>query len=179
MTVTTTNLLQGPASLWWGAFGVTEPAALTDAFGVGWTDLGGTKEGVSLTIADEYSVLDVDQLIEEVERRRIKRVLSIKTSLAEATLENLARAINNTQPASSELTPDTGTTAYKPAYSAIGLEGLAPGGFKRRFILRKALSTESVELAHKKDGQTLIPVTFTGHYVSNSIKQFYLKDATS
>ena len=49
---------------------------------------------VELGIADEYSVLSVDQIIYEVERRRINRVLTIKTNLAEATLElALAQAV--------------------------------------------------------------------------------------
>lgn len=178
MTVTSTNLIQGPATLWWGAFGVTEPVSVATAPGAGWTDLGGTKDGVELSIADEYSVLEVDQIIYEVERRRTKRVVTIKTQLAEATLENLARAINNTQPASSALTADDGLAAFAPSYGAVLLDGIAPGGFRRRAIVRKVLGTDAVASAAKKDGQTLIPVTFTGHWVSASIRPFVITDAT-
>src|SRR5690606_26680444 len=111
-----------------------------------------TQEGAELGIADEYAVLSVDQVVYEIERRRTGRVLTIKTSLAEATLENLAHAINNTAPAAGVLTADDGLTAFAPAYKAVLLDGIAPGGFRRRIILRKCLSTDSVAMAYKKDG---------------------------
>ena len=98
MAVTATNLIQGPATLYAGLFGATEPATVATAPGAGWTDVGGTKDGVELQINDEYAVLDVDQIIYEIQRRRTKRVVAIKTQLAEATLENLALAIANTAP---------------------------------------------------------------------------------
>ena len=178
MPVTSSNLIQGPATLYFGVFGAVEPATIATAPGVGWTDCGGTKDGVEINIADEYGVLDVDQLIYEVERRRTKRAVSIKTSLAEATLANLALATNNTAPTANVLTADDGLAAFKPAYGAILLDGIAPGGFKRRFILRKTLATDAVGVAYKKDGQTLIPVTWTGHWVTPSIAPYICTDAT-
>lgn len=179
MPVTSTNLIQGPATLYVAPFGTAEPATVAAAPATGWVDVGGTQEGVELGIADEYAVLGVDQVIYEIERRRTGRVLTIKTSLAEATLENLAHSINNTAPAAGVLTADDGLTAFAPAYKAVLLDGIAPGGFRRRIILRKCLSTDSVAMAYKKDGQTLIPVTFTGHWVSSSIKPFAINDATA
>lgn len=179
MTVTSTNLIQGPATLYHAPFGSTEPATIATAPVAPWVDLGGTKDGVELQVADEYSVLSVDQIVYEVERRRTNRVVTIKTQLAEATLENLARAINNTAPAAGVLTADDGLTAFAPAYSAVLLDGIAPGGFRRRVIVRKVLGTDSVASAYKKDGQTLIPVTFTGHWVSASIRPFIVTDASA
>lgn len=176
--VTSSNLIQGPATLYIGAFGVAEPVDFAEP-GVGWTDVGGTKEGIELAVADEYAVLSVDQVVYEIERRRTNRVLTVKTSLAEATLENLAHAINNTAPVDGELTLDDGLAAFNPPYKAILLDGIAPGGFKRRFIARKCLSTDSVAMAYKKDGQTLIPVTFTGHWVSKNIKPLDVLDASA
>jgi len=179
VTVTSTNLIQGPATLYWAPFGSTEPATIATAPIAPWVDLGGTQDGVALTIADEYSVLSVDQVLYEIDRRRTGRVVSVKTNLAEATLANLAIAINNTAPTAGVLTADDGLTAFAPSYGAVLLDGLAPGGFRRRAIVRKVLSTDSMETSYKKDGQTLIPVTFTGHWVSASIKPFAITDATS
>lgn len=178
MGVSSTNLIQGPATLYVAPFGTAEPAAFA-APAAGWVDVGGTKDGIELAVADEYAVLSVDQVVYEIERRRTNRVLTVKTSLAEATLENLAHAINNTAPTAGVLNLDDGLAAFAPAYKAILLDGIAPGGFKRRFIARKCLSTDSVATAYKKDGQTLIPVTFTGHWVSPSIKPLAISDATS
>ena len=179
MSVTSSNLIQGPATLYVGAFGVTEPADVGTAPGAGWTDAGGTRDGVELTIAKDYAVLSVDQIVDEIGRTVTSRVVSIKTVLAEATLENLARAINETAPASDTFTPDTGLSAFQPGYQAVLLDGIAPGGFRRRVIVRKVLGTDSVGTAYKKDGMTVIPVTFTGHWVSTSIVPFVIEDATA
>lgn len=179
MPVTSTNLIQGPATVYSAIFGAVEPATVATAPAVAWTDVGGTKDGVELTVADEYAVLDVDQIIYEIARRRTKRVVSVKTSLAEATLANLALAIANTAPAANVLTADDGLTAFAPAYGALLIDGIAPGGFRRRIIIRKTLPTDSVGMAYKKDGQTLLPVTWTLHWVSASIAPFIITDATS
>jgi hypothetical protein len=179
MPVTSTNLIQGPATLYTGIFGATEPATIATTPATGWTDVGGTKDGVELEIADEYAVLDVDQIIYEVGRRRTKRVVSAKTQLAEATLANLALAIANAAPVTNVLTADDGLAAFAPAYQALLIDGIAPGGFRRRITLRKTLPTDSVGVAYKKDAQTLIPVTWTLHWVSASIAPFKIEDATT
>lgn len=178
MTVTGSNLIQGPATLFHGVFGVTEPATIADAFATGWTDLGGTKEGLTIGVNDTYMTLTVDQVLEAVESRRTERVLTIKTSLAEATLDNWARSLNDpvATVSGSAYEPLGG---FVPTYSALGFDGIAPGGFKRRGILRKCVMNAAIESAYKKDGQTLIPVTFSGHWVSPSIRPFKLLDATS
>lgn len=179
MGVTSSNLIQGPATLYIGAFGAAEPATIAAAPAVAWTDVGGTKDGIELSINDEYAVLDVDQIIYEIQRRRTKRVVTLKTTLAEATLANLALAIANTAPVTNVLTADDGLAAFNPAYNALLLDGIAPGGFRRRVILRKVLPTDSVGMAYKKDSQTLVPVTWTLHWVSTSIAPFKIEDATS
>lgn len=179
MSVTATNLIQGPATAYAATFGATEPANVSTAPGVGWKDVGGTKDGVELQINDEYAVLDVDQIIYEIQRRRTKRVVALKTQLAEGTLENLAIATANSAPTANVLNADDGLTAFAPGYGAILLDGIAPGGFRRRVILRKTLPTDSVGMAYKKDAQTLIPVTWTAHWVSSSIAPFKIEDATA
>jgi hypothetical protein len=179
MSVTSTNLIQGPATLYVGAFGVTEPLTVDAAPGAGWTDVGGTRDGVELTIAKSYAVLSVDQIVDEVGRTVTSRVVSVKTTLAEATLENFARAINETAPAAGVFTPDSGLDAFSPAYQAVLLDGIAPAGLRRRFIIRKVLATDSVGTAYKKDGMTVVPVTFTGHWVSASVEPFAIEDETA
>lgn len=179
MPVSATNLIQGPATLYTAPFGTAEPATIATAPAAAWVDVGGTKDGVEWGVADEYGVLDVDQVVYEIARRRTKRVVTVKTQLAEATLANLARAISNSAPTAGVLTADDGLNAFVPTPFAVLLDGIAPGGFRRRFVLRNALSTDSVGTAYKKDGQTLIPVTFTGHWVSASIAPFVITDATA
>lgn len=177
MSVTSTNLIQGPATLYAAPFGTTEPATVDTAPTGDWVDLGGTKDGVEIIIAKSYAVLTVDQIVDEVGRTVTERRVSIKTALAEATLANLARVVNESAPTAGVFTPDTGLAAFTPDYQAVLLDGIAPGGFRRRVIVRKVLSVESVGTAYKKDGQTLFPVTFAGHWVSPSIAPYVVTDA--
>lgn len=181
MPVTATNLIQGPAVMYLGAFGVTEPATIATTPGVGWTDVGGTQDGVTYAVELEFSELSVDQVVDIPGQRITKRVTKIKTNLAEATLANMALALNELAAvvAANKLTPTNGVAAFTPNYAAVLLDGLAPGGFRRRFIGRKMLQTGNIESAYKKDGQLLIPVEFTGHYVSSSIAPFVIEDAVA
>lgn len=177
MSVTATNLIQGPAALYGGAFGAAEPADASAAIDpLVWRDLGGTQDGVSLLIESEWSQLTVDQLVDDVGSVRTKRSVTIKTSLAEPTLENLALATANKAPVGGRLTPSMGTEAFLPDYSAVMLVGVAPGGGKRVVIIRRTVATDNVETSYKKDGQTLVPVTFRGHYVSASIPPYEVID---
>ncbi|NUU26111.1 MAG: hypothetical protein HOV68_32115 [Streptomycetaceae bacterium] len=186
MSVTATNLLQGPAELYAGAFGAAEPAesAVNDTPAASaWTDLGGTSGGARLTVALTYSELTVDQLVDSPGRRLTKRDVNVATNLAEPTLENLDRALNGGTAASGSgwksWEPTNDSSATQPNYFAALLHGWAPGTAERRMVVvRKALNVANVEMAYQKDGQTLIPVDFAGHYVSNSVKSFKVIDGT-
>lgn len=179
MTVTATNLIQGPATLYRAVFGSAEPATVATAPVSPWIDLGGTQDGVSISDTTSMAKLTVDQIAMAVGATATERVVQVKTNLAEATLANLAIATNNTDPASNVYTADNGSAQFIKPYSAILLDGLAPGGFRRRLIVRKVLSVDAVELAYKKDGQTLIPVTFEAFWVSSSIAAFIYTDAVA
>lgn len=180
MPVTSTNLIQGPATLYLGTFGATEPATIAVAPASPFVDVGGTNDGVTLNVSQEWAQLGVDQIVDNIESRRTGRTITIATNLAEATLANWALALNNTGPTASKLTLDeAGQLAFQPPYASLILDGIAPGGFRRRITARKVLSTESIESAYKKDDQTLIPVTFTCHWVSTSVRSFQIEDATA
>lgn len=188
MAVTTTNLIQGPATLYADLFGATEPAdtAVASAPGGTFTDVGGTNDGVTLKVTQDYAELEVDQIAETPERRLTKVETVISTNLAEGTMVNLARSLN-LDPATA-VTTGTGFTAIDvpggaialtgPQYQAIILDGRAPNGKRRRVIGRKCLNTADVEHAYTKGDQTLIPVEFTAHYVSSSIKSVHIADGT-
>jgi hypothetical protein len=186
MSVTVLNLTAGPGDLYTGAFSATEPADSavgTPPASAAWTHLGGTQDGVSLEISQEYLVLEVDQIVDRAASRLQSRKVQIKTNLAEPTLTALEVALNGgTVSASSGYStydPADDTSATQPTYKALILDGWAPGADKqRRIVVRKILSIENVETAYKKDGQTVFPVTFVGHYVSSTIKPFRVIDET-
>ena len=184
MAVTATNLTQGPGTLYTGDFGTTEPADTDVASppGAGWTDVGGTSDGVTLNVMQEFSELAVDQIVDVPGRRLTKRDMTIATNMAEPTLENLTIAMNGgtvtTGSGFKALEPSSDTSSTQPTYKALLFDGFAPGGFQRRVILRKGLNTSNVEFAYKKDAQTFFAVSFNAHYVSSSIRPFKIVDGT-
>lgn len=186
MSVTTTNLIQGPGTLYKGAYGATEPldtAVNAAPAASAWTDLGGTQDGVKLSVDQTYSELEVDQITLRVGSRLTKQDFTIETSLAEATLENLSLSLNGGTSASGagykSFEPNVTSSATQPNYFALILDGYAPSQFTRRIIGRRMLNIDSTELAYTKDKQTLIPAKFAGHYVSSVIAPFHITDQTS
>jgi hypothetical protein len=188
MAVTTTNLIAGPGTLYTASFGATEPtdATVNTAPSAStWIDSGGTQDGVELTIDREFMEMEVDQIVDIAGRRLTKRDFQIKTNLAEPTLVNLKLANNGgtitASAAFQTYDPDDTVAATQPTYSAILFDGYAPQSvaaatMRRRVVVRKVLSIESIESSYKKDEMTLYPVTFGAHYVSASIKPFRIID---
>lgn len=193
MTVQTTNLIQGVGELYVGAFGATEPAAsaiATAPASAAWTDVGATLDGVRLTHTPTYTELAVDQLVDSPGRRLTKREFTVRTSLAEATLDNLNYAMNN-------LTTETTGSGYTereatldpgpeddPTYVALLFDGFAPGfasgtHYRRRCVVRKCLNTAPSELGAMKESQTKVEVEFTAHYVSAAIPPWKITDANA
>lgn len=186
MAVTTTNLIMGPGTLYLGNFGATEPldtAINAIPAASAWTDLGGTQDGAKLTIDQTYTDLEVDQIVDVPGARLTKRLFTIETNLAEPTLENLKYALNDGTAASGagfkSFEPIYASSATQPTYRAAILDGFSPDQRRRRFIIRKVLSTEKVESTYKKDAQTLYTVKWSGFYVSAVIAPFKLIDETA
>lgn len=186
MAVVATNLIMGPADLYIGNFSALEPldtVVNTTPAASSWTDLGGTQDGTKLTIDQTYTDLEVDQIVDVPGARLTKRLLTVETNLAEATLENLKYLLNDGTAASGagfkSYDPVFGSSATQPTYRAVIIDGYGPNQFRRRFIVRKCLSNDKVESTYKKDGQTLFTVKWSGFYVSPSIAPFHIVDATS
>lgn len=64
----------------------------------------------------------------------------------------------------------------QPNYSAVILRGRKPGGGMRAAILRRALSTEGVQLPWKRGEQKMLAVTFKGYFVTQSIDACFIDD---
>src|SRR4051812_31201936 len=191
MAQSTNNLIQGPALLYWAALGSAEPSDgsvhLPPDTGV-WTDLGFTRDGVTLQIIQQYSELAVDQLVDVPGRRLTRRDLVIRTNLAEPTLDNLKIALNGGDTNSAApgadssgvetFTPTTQTIG-DPGYGMLMFDGLAPSNFPRRIIVRKALQTAAIRALYRKDGQTTFSVEFHAHYVDGNTAPYKIIDATA
>lgn len=183
MSVTVTDLTQGPATLYFGAFGATEPleSAVNDTPAASaWTDLGGTLDGSKLVIKQNYSMLAVDQLVDVPGSRLNTREITIETQMAEPTLDNLSLALNggtiSTGAGWEAYEPIDSDAATQPTYKALLLHGWI-GVRRRMVVMRRVLSVEGQETEYKKDGQTVFKVKLQAFYVSPSIRPFRIVDA--
>jgi hypothetical protein len=185
------QVLQGAGRMYTGVFSATaanEPglAAINSApQASAWTYTGFTSDGLTITIDQTFSEMRVDQLADRVGTKMTERQLSIQANLAEATLANLVLGMNGgtvtTAASYSYYEPTYDGTELQPTYIPVLFDGYAPASAagvskRRRIILRKAISTENIESAYKKDSLTLVPVTFTSHYVSDTVAPFRIID---
>lgn len=185
------QVIQGAGRMYTGVFSATgafEPALA--AVNVApqasaWTYTGFTSDGITITINQSFSEMRVDQLADRIGTKLTERELQLQANLAEATLANLTLGMNG-----GTITTGSGYSYYEPVYDgselqpvyiAVIFDGYAPASAagvskRRRIILRKSISTENVESSYKKDELTLVPVTFTSHYVSDTVASFRIID---
>lgn len=191
MSVTVTNLIMGPGTLYSGLFGAAEPADFNVNLAPAtssWTDVGGTLNGITLSVDQTYTELMVDQLVDSIGRRLTKREFVLSTQMAEPTVANLSTALNGSNQTSGAtsaagtyqtLEPLYATSATQPTYIALILDGYAPNSLRRRVIMRRMLSTAKVDTSMDKAKQTVFTVSFNAHYVSSVIAPIHLVDQIS
>jgi hypothetical protein len=177
MALNSQELLQGPARIFIGNVGATEPVAINVAPAASaWTDLGLTVGGVELSINTEHAALEADQILDRAGSVPTNREITVTANLGQIVADNLVYAMNGDLTAITTVggnevyEPEFDEDSFVPRYRAILLWGLAPSGDgtsrKRRvFIIRKVLSTDGFTLSASKTDQTVVAVTFTGHYV--------------
>jgi hypothetical protein len=194
MGVTPTNLVVGPATLYYGIMGTTEPAysAIASPPGAGWTDVGMTADGTAILLEIDQTVTDFgcEQIIDRIAGRITKRIIQITATLQEATLQNMQLALNGlatiTQGTGySVLDPVTASAASQPNYTAFILDGWAPTtgttetACRRRIAVRKCLSASKVDLEYEKTKPVLYSTTWSGYYVSPGIAPYEVIDQDS
>jgi hypothetical protein len=190
----TTNLVVGPATLYYGVFGTTEPAysAIASTPGAGWTDVGMTADGTAILLEIDQTITDfgAEQLIDDIAGRVTKRVIQITATLLEATLQNMQLALNGLATITggvgySVLDPITASAASQPNYTAFILDGWAPTtgttetACRRRVAVRKCLSSSKVDLEYEKTKPATYMTTWKGYYVSPSVAPYEVTDQTS
>jgi hypothetical protein len=188
------NICEGPADVYWGPFGSTEPAdsAVTSSpNGAVWTGVGGTTDGTSVLFEVDltYGDLSIDQLVDPVGARLTKREIQVTFAMEETTLENMLVATNqlgatSIQASYTTLDPTTTSSATQPTYTALIVDGWAPtlatgAAARRRIIARKAVATSKIQLEYQKTKPAQYAVTWKLYYVSNSIPLYHLVDQTA
>jgi hypothetical protein len=147
----------------------------------GWTNVGYTSNGLELMFEPDFGEVKVDQLLDVAKLFKQGMKVTLKTSFAEATLENLLLAIaatNAVEDHSEGSTPavvgseleliagELGAYPVERGLIAVGaaqdpdtlVEGASAA--QRVYVAYRALSIESVNVSAKRDEATMFEVNF-------------------
>ena len=124
--------------------------------------LGYTMGGVNLGMTADRMDKEVDQSYAPVGIHKIRESFEIKTSLAEATLDNLKLIWEQTEAVVVAGSTRTLSWGMNPDVieHTLTFEGKSPEGLSRVFTVHKAVIWEVGEMVHQKDALTVVPVTF-------------------
>ena len=152
------NVLVGVGELYVAPVGSDPPSLSNGAFSWGnaWTACGYTDGGVTLEYAPSFFEGEVDQELAPVITRLTGEKATIKTNLAEATLENMNRLITASVYSTAAGYKALHFGSGEMGYTMVGFEGEAPGGERRVVVFWKAQSRGTATLTHKKDALTTV-----------------------
>ena len=134
-----------------------------------WRNQGFTSEGIEVSYEPEYGEVEVDQLLDSAKMFKQSMTVTVNTTLAEATLENLMvawgqQASTYTAGTDEELAITSGELGDEPVERALAFVGPSPrvGGQKRERVyhVRRALQVEATSHALRRNEATLFPVAF-------------------
>lgn len=169
-----------PGSIDLPAYSTGSQAAALETATAAWKSAGFTSEGVDVEYSPEFTDVEVDQLLDAALIFKTKQSVTVKTTLSEATLENLQFVWG--LPASSLKTSGTGFdgTALPAGDKEIGIHEGALGDYpversmafvgagpriqgsksERVYHLRRVLQTEASSFGLKRAETTVFPVSF-------------------
>jgi hypothetical protein len=172
MAVTTANIVVGEAAVKVGASNITMTNSDFDAL----NDIGATQGGVEISWEPDMVDIEIDQYGDAAKVIQSKVKVMLKTTLAEATLNNLAIAwsydrtdngddikVNND--GANTKTFLFGSQSVYPYEYAIQIVGNAPGSTAsvtktRKFNTKRAVSFESSMISMKRAEATMFAVSF-------------------
>jgi hypothetical protein len=172
MAVTTANIVVGEAAVKVGASNITMTNSDFDAL----NDIGATQGGVEISWEPDMVDIEIDQYGDAAKVIQSKVKVMLKTTLAEATLNNLAIAwsydrtdngddikVNND--GANTKTFMFGSQSVYPYEYALQIVGNAPGSTAsvtktRKFNTKRAVSFESSMISMKRAEATMFAVSF-------------------
>lgn len=188
---TSANIIVGAAALFTYENGVLTDADLPDLAGasatvsarealsddVSFRNVGYTSNGLELQFQPDFGEVKVDQILDVAKLYKQGMQVSLKTSFAEATLENLLFALagNSANLATGGPGPFSGENVLNLSAGDIGecpvergLVAVGPGtgdceigtGIERIYLAYRALSIESVTVSAKREEATMFEVSF-------------------
>lgn len=170
-TVTTANIVVGEAMVKIGA----SNTSMTNSDFDNLTSVGGTQGGVEISWEPDMVDIEVDQYGDAAKVIQSKVKVMVKTTLAEATLNNLALAWSYDSVGANDVIANNdgantktflfGVQNVYPYEKAIQILGNAPGSDAsttktRKFNTKRAISMESSTISMKRAEATVFAVSF-------------------
>ena len=136
--------------------------------GAGPADIGFTVDGVEITYEPDFVDITVDQLGDAAKMIEQSHKVMLKTTLAEATLANLAIAWGRSDAALEIDANGAGFHTFsigvnstgKPVERQLVFTGKNPDGGDRVYTVNRAVSVASSAHSYKRGEATLFPVEF-------------------
>lgn len=170
------QILVGAANFYVGAaeaaFPTLSGTTPTTAAPTGYTDVGYTQEGVEVSYEPDYGDVEVDQLLDSARIFKQSMRVTVNTTLAQATLENLlivwgqkTSTLNSTDTENPILTLDGGSLGEAPQERSLLFVGPGPRSAsgkvrERLYHVGRAIQTESSSHALRRSEATGLPVSF-------------------
>ena len=171
MAVNVSNIVVGEATLKIGDSANATSIATMDAF----SDLGATQNGVEISWEPDMVDIEIDQFGDAARIVQSKVKVMVKTTLAEATLNNLALAWNYDSVGTTDVVANNdggntktflfGAQTVFPYEKAIVITGTAPNssasGIKtRKFYTKRAISMDASNISMKRAEASVFAVGF-------------------
>lgn len=139
----------------------------TSGVGLNWRDVGYTQEGVELSVEPDFGEVEVDQLLDTPRMFKQSMRVTVNTTLAEATLENLLVVWGQAVPSGAVDDIDilAGELNEVPLERSLIFVGPAPstpvGARQERvYWAARAVQTESTSIAMRRSENTGLPASF-------------------
>lgn len=172
MAVNVSNIVVGEATLKLGDSANATTISAMDGF----SDLGATQNGVEISWEPDMVDIEIDQYGDAARIVQSKVKVMVKTTLAEATLNNLALAWNydqntggdsivNNNDGANTRTFKFGAQTVFPYEKALVVTGTAPGSAAgsvktRKFYTKRAISMEASNVTMKRAEASVFAVGF-------------------
>ena len=126
--------------------------------------IGATMDGVELQYEPDYIDIVIDQFKDAAKIFDDGYKLTVRTNMAEATIDNLKVAWNmldsNVTTTSNTKTLNLPIKGDSPVERKLLVIGKSPAGLERRYFARRAISIEASGHALKRSEATVFPVAF-------------------
>lgn len=138
-----------------------------------WKNVGYTQEGFEMSYEPDYAGVQVDQLLDDAKIFKQGMTVSLRTTFAEATLDNLliawgqlASTVSSVGPFEREANVEAGSLGAAPVERALIAIGNAPEHAtdnnygERVYHAYRVLSVESSAHSMSRNDPTVVPVSF-------------------